>query len=421
MMKSNWEKDIHDRLGNFEQDAPDGLWADISKKMSEKEKNHIPSGVPVRSHGLYRAACMAAAACVALILGYTFYGNYNNQKDDGKQTASTSSGKDVDATYPQSPRPRPTLLAEADRPNIAKTDGTGIIHQTSASIDNDTSDCKPTNNITDSDSQVSVSEKDKDNGQREPDNHLEHPHDPLLASNWETRGRTHADGASRWTVSASTTGAMGWEKTSTYMGEPIVAVGPDDTEWQDLPMLGIALFNQGKEVTTQYKHHLPVRFGLKVAYAFNERLSIESGLTYTRLSSDIKSGSENNYFTGEQRLNYVGVPVGVRCNALAFNRFSMYGTANVLLEKCVSGSVTNNYVINNSLNKSESKSVSSKPLQLSVGASVGVQFNVLDNVDIYAEPGLRYHFDDGSSIQTIYKEKPLDFDFSIGIRYTINK
>ena len=421
MMKSNWEKDIHDRLGNFEQDAPDGLWADISKKMSEKEKNHIPSGMPVRSHRLYRAACMAAAACVALILGYTFYGNYNNQKDDGKQPPRIVSTEGADTAHPVASQPQPTLLAEADRPNIAKTDGTGIIHQTSASTGNDTSASKPIDNITDSDSQVSASAKDKDNGQRGSDNHLEHPHDPLLASNWETQGRAHADGALRWTVSASTTGAMGWEKTSTYMGEPIVTVGPDDTEWQDLPMLGITLFNQGKEVTTQYKHHLPVRFGLKVAYAFNERLSIESGLTYTRLSSDIKSGSENNYFTGEQRLNYVGVPVGVRCNALAFNRFSMYGTANVLLEKCVSGSVTNNYVINNSLNKSESKSVSSKPLQLSVGASVGVQFNVLDNVDIYAEPGLRYHFDDGSSIQTIYKEKPLNFDFSIGIRYTINK
>ena len=50
-----------------------------------------------------------------------------------------------------------------------------------------------------------------------------------------------------------------------------------------------------------------------------------------------------------------------------------------------------------------------------------MQFDVLDNVGIYAEPGVSYHFDDHSSLQTIYKEKPLNFNLNVGIRYTIDK
>ena len=28
-MKNNWQKDIHDRLGNYEKDAPKGLWENL--------------------------------------------------------------------------------------------------------------------------------------------------------------------------------------------------------------------------------------------------------------------------------------------------------------------------------------------------------------------------------------------------------
>lgn len=90
-----------------------------------------------------------------------------------------------------------------------------------------------------------------------------------------------------------------------------------------------------------------------MAYAFNARLSIESGLTYTRLSSDMKDGTEENHYTGEQKLNYVGIPVNVKYNAWSYKRFYLYGYAGVLVEKCVSGSITQQYVINNTTKKTE--------------------------------------------------------------------
>lgn len=111
----------------------------------------------------------------------------------------------------------------------------------------------------------------------------------------------------------------------------------------------------------------------------------------------------------------------MKYNAWSYKRFNLYGSAGVLVEKCISGNVTKEYVINNAIKEKETVNIESKPLQMSVNAAFGVQFDVLDNVGIYAEPGVSYHLDDQSSLQTIYKEKPLNFNLNVGVRYTIGK
>ena len=82
-MKRNWKEDIHDRLGNFETDAPDGLWEAIHQRMAQAEpaqaeKRQTPF---VLQPALRRTAC-AAAACLALVAGYQYFA------DGGKETAS---------------------------------------------------------------------------------------------------------------------------------------------------------------------------------------------------------------------------------------------------------------------------------------------------------------------------------------------
>ena len=425
-MKSNWEKDIHDRLGNFGLDAPDGLWADISRKMSEANNGDIHAHKPARAYKLLQAASVAAAACAVLTLGYTFYANSHNDKtvqmpQPGSNLAKNY-GPNLSLNFLSVTKDKKTAVMAGTLQNgHGKPCGTVICREGADLPQGRAAHADTVEAAGSVDAQESDAGRNESTPKRNSRGHNGYNNNPLLAYDAAAKRSAAGNGLARWSVSTSAMGAMGWGKSAKYIGKPVVAAGPDDTEWHDNPMLGINLFNQGKEVKTEYKHRLPVRIGVKVGYAFSERLSIESGLTYTRLSSDVKSGSDDNYFTGEQKLNYVGIPVGVRYDALMFKRFRLYGTVNALLEKCVSGNVTSNYVINKATNKTETHAVGSKPLQFSVGAGVGVQVDVLDNVGIYAEPGLSCHFNDRSSLQTIYKEKPLNFNLSIGIRYTINK
>ena len=42
-------------------------------------------------------------------------------------------------------------------------------------------------------------------------------------------------------------------------------------------------------------------------------------------------------------------------------------------------------------------------------------------MSLFAEIGAGYYFNDGSGIQTIYKEKPLYFNTNVGIRFKFGK
>ena len=82
-MKRNWKEDIHDRLGNFETDAPDGLWEAIHQRMAQTERAQAEKRPApfVLQPALRRTAC-AAAACFALVVGYQYFA------DGGKETAN---------------------------------------------------------------------------------------------------------------------------------------------------------------------------------------------------------------------------------------------------------------------------------------------------------------------------------------------
>lgn len=150
-------------------------------------------------------------------------------------------------------------------------------------------------------------------------------------------------------------------------------------------------------------HKQPLSFGLSVRKNLGKGFSVESGLTYTYLASDVKFDDSSEKMS--QKLHYIGIPVRANWNFVDKKSFTMYVSAGGAVEKCVYGKIG-----------SESETV--KPLQLSVMGAVGAQYNVSDRVGLYLEPGVSYFFDDGSAVQTIRKENPCNFTLQAGIRLT---
>ena len=434
-MKRNWKEDIHDRLGNFETDAPDGLWEAIHQRMAQAEpaqteKLQTPF---VLQPALRRTAC-AAAACLALVAGYQYFA------DGGKETVSgvkVAQGRVADIptnryVAKNAVAPAATVYAQTQN-SPAVLQPNGRVEQTADAI------AQPTQN--DESAQISTPQHLNTSTSQHPNTstsqhlnpstpqHLNpstsqhhNPSTSLLAYTPadNSRGR-HEGAAARWTLSTSAMTGMGASSVTNSTATYVEAVGPDDVIWADNPQLGIGIFNQGKSVKTEYKHRLPVRVGLNVAYRLTDRLSVESGVSYTRLSSDMKDGTKNNYSSSSQKLDYIGVPLNVKYRAFGYRRLSVYASAGLLTEKCVSGKTTHEYVISGEKKKHEAEDVAAKPWQLSVNAALGAQFDVLSNVGVYVEPGVSYYFDDRSPLSTIYKEKPLNFNLNLGVRYTIGK
>ena len=437
-MKRNWKEDIHDRLGNFETDAPDGLWEAIHQRMAQTEpaqaeKRQTPF---VLQPALRRTAC-AAAACLALIAGYQYFADggketVNGVKQAGGNAMIAVGGKVASgnsryvASKPATASIVATNLASV---RVAKN---GVTPAADAAV-------QPTQNS--ESAQISTPQHLNPSTSHHHTPSTSQPHNPstsqplntstsqhhtpstsLLAYTPADNSRGRHDGTSaRWTLSTSATTGMGASSVTNSTATYVEAVGPDDVLWADNPQLGIGIFNQGKSVKTEYKHRLPVRVGLNVAYRLTDRLSVESGVSYTRLSSDMKDGTKDNYSSSSQKLDYIGVPLNVKYRAFGYRRLSVYASAGLLTEKCVSGKTTHEYVISGEKKKHEAEDVAAKPWQLSVNAALGAQFDVLRNVGVYVEPGVSYYFDDRSSLSTIYKEKPLNFNLNLGVRYTIGK
>lgn len=435
-MKRNWKEDIHDRLGNFETDAPDGLWEAIHQRMAQTEpaqaeKRQTPF---VLQPALRRTAC-AAAACLALIAGYQYFADGGKEAANGVKQAGGNGmiavggtvASDNSGYVASKPATASIVATNLAGMRVAKNGVTpaAVYAQTQNSDSAQISTPQHLNPSTSQHPNPSTPQHLNPSTSQPHNPSTPQPHNPstsLLAYTPADNSRGRYEGAAaRWTLSTSATTGMGASSVTNSTATYVEAVGPDNVMWADNPQLGIGIFNQGKSVKTEYKHRLPVRVGLNVAYRLTDRLSVESGVSYTRLSSDMKDGTKDNYSSGSQKLDYIGVPLNVKYRAFGYRRLSVYASAGLLTEKCVSGKTTHEYVISGEKKKHEAEDVAAKPWQLSVNAALGAQFDVLSSVGVYVEPGMSYYFDDRSPLSTIYKEKPLNFNLNLGVRYTIGK
>lgn len=165
---------------------------------------------------------------------------------------------------------------------------------------------------------------------------------------------------------------------------------------------GMPYLKRRADQVVNIDHKQPLTFGFSVRKRLPKGFSVETGLMYTYLASDVEFASSEKV---SQKLHYLGIPLRANWNFIDKKAFTMYVSAGGAMEKCVYGKIG-------------SKDETVKPLQFSVMGAVGAQYNVSNRVGIYVEPGVSYFFDDGSEVQTIRKENPCNFTLQGGIRLT---
>ncbi len=145
-----------------------------------------------------------------------------------------------------------------------------------------------------------------------------------------------------------------------------------------------------------------------------------SGLNYSLLVSDIYDSNGNADKFGVQKLSYLGIPVNVKFNAFRAGIFNAYLTAGGIAEYCIAGR-RDNFCNVSGMETNTVDKYSEHPFQFSMNACVGAEYSFLSYMSLFAEVGASYYFNDGSPVQTVYKEKPLYFNTNIGIRFKFGK
>lgn len=216
----------------------------------------------------------------------------------------------------------------------------------------------------------------------------------------------------------------GSKPTAMVMGANPLAAGVTKTDWIDKDSKASAIVYNQPEVQEEYSHKIPVKVGLTARYNITGRLGVETGLTYSILSSSVKTGNSEtgkNWSTGSQTLHYIGIPLNISFNILNSRYVNIYVTGGGMMEKSISGSIKTDEYVDGKFDRTLTTNISPKGLQWSVNAAAGIQANILPQLGFFVEPGVSHHFKNGSRVRSIYTDKPTDFSLGFGLRYSFGK
>lgn len=216
----------------------------------------------------------------------------------------------------------------------------------------------------------------------------------------------------------------GSKPTAMVMGANPLAAGVTKTDWIDKDSKASAIVYNQPEVQEEYSHKIPVKVGLTARYNITGRLGVETGLTYSILSSSVKIGNSEtgkNWSAGSQTLHYLGIPLNISFNILNSRYVNIYVTGGGMMEKSISGSIKTDEYMDGKFDRTLTTNISPKGLQWSVNAAAGIQANILPQLGFFVEPGVSHHFKNSSRVRSIYTDKPTDFSLGFGLRYSFGK
>ena len=201
---------------------------------------------------------------------------------------------------------------------------------------------------------------------------------------------------------------------SGVMADPMPGVYPDPSVGgsNDVDYLMAAAYKAlQKSPQGKVKHHAPVSVGMQLAFGIAPRLSMSTGVVYTRTSSDFYPYAPNNDYNVHQVLHYVGIPVGLNYELWRSGGFHAYVMAGAEAA----------YNVKNDTDEDGTRKQDAKRdrVQFSGKASLGAQYDVSPSVGLYIEPGAKYYFDNGSDIENTFKDKKLNFNLQFGLRFNL--
>lgn len=151
---------------------------------------------------------------------------------------------------------------------------------------------------------------------------------------------------------------------------------------------------------SRFDHRRPWSLGLSLRKEFKYGLSLETGLVYTRLASEVTASGH----TVDQQLHLLGVPLRLNWAFVDRPRAALYLGAGGMLERCLRARL-------------DGERRSENGLQASLGAVVGAEYRFTRSAALYAEPEWSCFLTE-TDLRTIRTDRPVTFTLRVGVRFT---
>ena len=416
-MKEQWIQQMQQKLAGYRQPAPEVSWDEIEKALANNRQKAKARMVQMWT----RRIAAAVVVLVAVTTGYLALNQQeetitaNNVETEVRHEKENPQPKEEKIVAKESVSHKSKILSVSHKPQVLPTDTLP-------------SEPQPEPEVLQQEEELSVQLAEESSAPHDEDSRTQIANtSPMpLPLDYPTDVRKPAVSGNRLMAKVYLTNGAMKETEHNIPTEIIhtynyVIVGPDG-KLLDVPTRSLSDYASGAGKNDVY-HNLPVRYGLSLRYRLNNRWSLESGLVYTRLCSDIHTALPTDLKPDvtvtsniEQTLSYIGIPANVSYQLWGSHYGSFYVTAGGMAEKMVKGRLH----IEESEDKLETtESVSIRPLQFSVNGAIGAEFNLSRWFSIYAEPGVGYYFDNGSSLPTYYRDKPFGFNLNVGLKINI--
>ena len=450
MSNKDWTSKLRDQMTDYQEPVKHDLWAGIAQSLAQNQpvagENRVPENHPVKrvekepkARVVTLKRWTAAAAAVALLgIGGSYVYLHQEDVEQGNaqlaslasseaSSASSASSSSLSASSSSHSKQVPLLAADnksADSKSRQKaaSSAASLLSSDYASVP--VQSAAPMNDEGEtmvavaSDEAPLVASKYKSaesaQSQAEPNSSSSYH----FSRNSEVAGvsmKLYAEnlGAGMGNVNSGSNIANRYSDSG-VMADPMPGVYPDPSVGgsNDVDYLMAAAYKAlQKSPQGKAKHHAPVSVGMQIAFGVAPRLSLSTGVVYTRTSSDFYPYAPNNDYNVHQVLHYVGIPVGLNYELWRSGGFHAYVMAGAEAA----------YNVKNDTDEDGTKKQDAKrdKVQFSGKASLGAQYDISPSVGLYIEPGAKYYFDNGSDVENTFKDKKLNFNLQFGLRFNL--
>lgn len=450
MSNKDWTSKLRDQMTDYQEPVKHDLWAGIAQSLAQNQpvagENGVPENHPVKrvekepkARVVTLKRWSAAAAAVALLgIGGSYVYLHQEDVEQGNaqlaslasseaSSASSAASSSLSASSSSHSKQVPLLAADnksADSKSRQKaaSSAASLLSSDYASVP--VQSAAPMNDEGETMVAVASDEAPLVASKYKSAEKAQSQAEPNSSSSYHFSRNSDVAGVSMKLYAENLGAGMGNVNSgsnivnrysdSGVMADPMPGVYPDPSVGgsNDVDYLMAAAYKAlQKTPQGKAKHHAPVSVGMQLAFGIAPRLSMSTGVVYTRTSSDFYPYAPNNDYNVHQVLHYVGIPVGLNYELWSSGGFHAY----------VMAAAEAAYNVKNDTDEDGTKKEKTKRdrVQFSGKASLGAQYDISPNVGLYIEPGAKYYFDNGSDIENTFKDKKLNFNLQFGLRFNL--